>query len=158
ALRARRPPPAEDGREQVAEPAERAEIREIEVDPPGAGRTGASAPTRARVRAIASQLIVSLALVRIAQHIVRLVDLLEALRRLRHSATALGMLRQGDPAERLPGLLPRRGLTEPRDPVTVLRRRDRDGGRDQDGAPPARQAVPSRSQSQQRSGGGALQG
>ena len=37
-------------------------------------------------------------------------------------------------------------------------RRDRDGGRDQEGVPPPCQAVPSRSQSQQRSGVRALQG
>src|SRR5213080_1706067 len=123
ALRARRPPPAEDGREQVAEPAERAEIREIEVDPPGAGRTGASAPTRARVRAIASQLIVSLALVRIAQHIVRLVDLLEALRRLSVVGIAIGMVLLREPAERLLDLVHRRGLGDPQDLVIVLRRR-----------------------------------
>src|SRR5437867_901236 len=123
ALRARRPPPAEDGREQVAEPAERAEIREIEVDPPGARRTGASAPTRARVRAIASQLIVSLALVRIAQHIVRLVDLLEAPRRLSVVGIAIGMVLLGEPAERLLDLVHRRGLGDPQDLVIVLRGR-----------------------------------
>src|SRR5207249_4957017 len=89
--------------------------------PPRRRRTGASAPTRARVRAIASQLIVSLALVRIAQHIVRLVDLLEALRRLSVVGIAIGMVLLGEPAERLLDLVHRRGLGDPQDLVIVLR-------------------------------------
>src|SRR5256885_7083817 len=71
---------AEDRREDVAQPAERAEIGEIEIStlegPP---------PTRprARVRAVAPQLIVLPPLLSVAQDVVRLVDLLEALGRLR---------------------------------------------------------------------------
>src|SRR5947207_15618191 len=84
--------PPEDAREQIPQPAERAEIREIELDRSGALRTGASTPPRPRVRTIASHLVVPLALVRIAQHVVRLVDLLEALGRLSVVGIAIGMV------------------------------------------------------------------
>src|SRR5437773_172781 len=90
---------------------------------PGALRTGASTPPRPRVRTIASHLVVPLALVRIAQHVVRLVDLLEALGRLSVVGIAIGMVLLGKAAERLLDLVHRRGLGDPQDLVIVLRRR-----------------------------------
>src|SRR5437660_1279681 len=109
--------PAEDAREQVAQPAERAEIRKIELGPSGALGTSASTPPGPRVRTIASQLVVPLALVRIAQHVVRLVDFLEALGRLSVGGIAIGVVLFGEPAKRLLDLIHRRRLGDPEDLV-----------------------------------------
>src|SRR3989441_227040 len=111
---------AEDRREDVAQPAERAEIGEIEIStlegPP---------PTRprARVRAVAPQLIVLPPLLSVAQDVVRLVDLLEALGRLRRAGAAAWMVLLGEPAKRLLDLIRRRRLRDAEDLVIVLGRR-----------------------------------
>src|SRR5881398_2538876 len=103
--------PAEDAREQVSQPAERAEIRQIEIDP-GALRPGPRAPrpARSRIRAVAAHLVVALALRGIAQHVLRFVDLLEALGRLSVVGIAIGMVLLGEPPKRLLDLIHRRRL------------------------------------------------
>src|SRR5213078_926201 len=115
---------SEDAREQVPQPAERAEIREIEVDP-GALRPGAcpAAPSPGPiVRAVAAQPVVALALLGIAQDVVRLADFLEALRRLGVVGIAIGMVLLGEPPKRLLDFVDRRRLRDPEDLVVVLRR------------------------------------
>src|SRR5437660_161819 len=115
--------PAEDAREQVSQPAERAEIRQIEIDS-GALRPGPRAPRPARsgIRAVAAHLVVALALRGIAQHVLRFVDLLEALGRLSVVGIAIGMVLLGEPPKRLLDLIHRRRLRDPEDLVIVLRR------------------------------------
>src|SRR5438128_2440772 len=90
--------PAEDRREQIAQTAEGAEVGKVEIDAEiPAGRpttTAARPPTRPGPgeRPIATQLIVLRALLGIAQHVVRLVDLLEALGRLRILGAPVGLI------------------------------------------------------------------
>src|SRR5207244_1729450 len=90
------PPPSEDRREQVPEPSQRAQVGNVEVHVPAGRRPGSSAaearpPTASRSCEwpVAPQLIVLLALLRITQHVVCLVDLLEAVRRLRVVGVAI---------------------------------------------------------------------
>src|SRR5205807_2425898 len=77
--------PPENRREQTPQPAERAQIREVELHAGAPGRAARPNPAApgARERPVAAQLIVLLPLLGIAQHVVRFVDLLEALRGLR---------------------------------------------------------------------------
>src|SRR5207247_2841959 len=91
-------PTAEDRREDVPQPAERAEIGEIEID--GPPRT-LGRPRCSRIGAIAPQLVILPPLVGVAQDVVRLVDLLEALGRLRVAGVAVGVVLLGEPATRL---------------------------------------------------------
>src|SRR5206468_12825508 len=116
--------PAEDAREQVPQPAERAETREIEADP-GASPPGASPappPPGPIVRAVAAQPVVALALLGIAQDVLRLVDFLEAVRRLGVAGIAIGMVLLSEPTKRLLDFVHRRRLRDPEDLVIVLRR------------------------------------
>src|SRR5207247_3975719 len=86
--------PTEDRREQVAQSAERAQIGQIEIGI-GAWCRPATAPvplTGARERSIAPQLVVLLHLVRGAQDVVRLVDLLEAVGSLRIGGITIGVV------------------------------------------------------------------
>src|SRR6266487_1094164 len=92
--------PAENRREDVAEAAE---VRDVEVAAVLRGGATAAcpplAPTAAKAGArkgtVAPQLIVFLALVAVTQHVVRFVDLLEALGRLRIVGVAIGMVLLG---------------------------------------------------------------
>src|SRR5689334_11714434 len=96
--------PAEDRREQIPETAERAQVGDVEVDVSGARRRPASPSPRScrpRERPIAPQLIVLLALLGIAQHVVRFVDLLEALGGLWVVGVAVRMVLLREPAKRL---------------------------------------------------------
>jgi len=118
----------------TTQPAERAEIGEIEID--GPPRT-LGRPRCSRIGAIAPQLVILPPLVGVAQDVVRLVDLLEALGRLGFGVS-IGMVLLGEPAERLLDLVHRRGLGDAKDLIIVLR-----GGhqppspRGRDAAPPS---------------------
>src|SRR5207253_3143571 len=87
-----------------------------------AGRRAARprAAPRSRERPVAPQLVVLLALLGIAQHVVRFVDLLEALRRLRLVGVAVGMVLLGEPAKRLLDLVGGRRLRNTQDLIVVL--------------------------------------
>src|SRR6266480_4985314 len=113
--------PTEDRREQVAQPTERAQIGHIEVGI-GAWCRPATAPvplTGARERSIAPQLIVLLSLLRVAQDVVRLVDLLEAVGGLRIVGIAIGMVLLREAAKRLLDLVGGRRLGHAEDLVIV---------------------------------------
>src|SRR5205085_216676 len=103
--------PPENRREEIAEPAERAQIGEVELH---AGAPGRARPTPAAPgageRAVAAQLVVLLPLLGIAQHVVRFVDLLEALRGLRLVGVTVGMVLLREPAKRLLDLVRGRRL------------------------------------------------
>src|SRR5262249_39066103 len=97
-------PAPEDGREDVSQAAE---IRNVEVAAfllgapaaPTAAEPAASSP--AGKRTVAAQLIVLLALVNVAQHVVRLIDLLEAVGGLRVVGVAVRMVLLREAPERL---------------------------------------------------------
>src|SRR5436190_10650 len=74
------------------------------------------------VRAVAAQPVVAFALLRIAQDVLRLVDFLEALGRLRVAGITIGMILLGEPTKRLLDFVYRRRLRDPEDLVIVLRR------------------------------------
>src|SRR5690349_3696399 len=94
--------PAEDRREQIPETAERAQVGDVEVDVSGAwSRPASTRACRPRERPIAPQLIVLLALLGIAQHVVRFVDLLEAFGGLWVVRVAVRMVLLREPAKRL---------------------------------------------------------
>ena len=69
---------------------------------------------------VSTELIVLLALLGIAQHVVRFVDLLEALGRLRVIGIAVGMVLLRQPAERLLDVVGGRRLGDTEDLIVVL--------------------------------------
>src|SRR2546426_10728157 len=75
--------------------------------------------TGARERSIAPQLVVLLPLVRVAQDVVRLVDLLEAVGGLRIVGITIGVVLLGEAAKRLLDLVGRRRLGHSEDLVIV---------------------------------------
>src|SRR5439155_4909768 len=132
-----RPPPApppEDGREQIAQPAERPQIGQIEVGPTGPPppplrwapaahpRTEPASPT-AGERAIAAQLVVLLAFVGVAQHVMRFVDLFEPIGGAGIIGVPVGMVLLGKATKRLLDLVHCRRFGHAQDLIVVLRRR-----------------------------------
>src|SRR5207237_5702125 len=113
--------PPENRREEIAEPAERAQIGEVELHAGAPGRAARPTPAApgARERPVAAQLIVLLPLLGIAQHVVRFVDLLEALRGLRLVRVTVGMVLLREPAKRLLDLVRGRRLGHAEDLIVV---------------------------------------
>src|SRR6266487_801708 len=108
-------PATKDRREDVAEAAK---IGDIEV----AAVLGRGTPTAAALgaeRAVAAHLIVFLPLVSVAEHVVRFVDLLEALGGLRMVGTAVGMVLLGQPPEGLLDFVRRGGLGDSQHLIVV---------------------------------------
>src|SRR5204862_1177367 len=86
-------------------------------------RRGAPRPTAtpgSRERSVAAQLVVLLPFGGIAQHVVRFVDLLEALRRLRLVGITVGMVLLGESAKRLLDLVRGRRLGHAESLIVVL--------------------------------------
>src|SRR5213595_3004329 len=105
----------ENRREQIPQPAERAQVGKVELGarPPRPPARRAARPTaapRSRERPVAAQLVIPLAFFGIAQHVVRFVDLLEAVRRLWLVGVTIGMVLLGKPAKRLLELVVGGGL------------------------------------------------
>src|SRR5256884_907096 len=111
----------ENRREQIPQPAERAQVGKVELGarPPARRAARPTAAPRSRERPVAAQLVVPLALLGIAQHVVCFVDLLEAVRRLWLVGVAVGMVLLGEPAKRLLDLVGGGGLRDTEDLVVI---------------------------------------
>src|SRR5204862_7873704 len=87
--------------------------------PPARRAARPTAAPRSRERPVAAQLVVPLAFFGIAQHVVRFVDLLEAVRRLWLVGVTIGMVLLGKPAKRLLDLVGGGGLRGTADLVVI---------------------------------------
>src|SRR5918996_5161877 len=112
----------EDRREQVAEPAERAQVGNVEVPAEIAGRPHAAAAIP-RERPVAAQLVVLLPLGGVAQDVVRLADLLEPLGGVGVVRIPVGVVLLGEPAKRLLDFVRGSRLGDAEDLIVVLLRR-----------------------------------
>src|SRR5262249_16224605 len=100
------------------------ELGVLRTSPPSAARRRSATRTRpraarARERAVLAQHVVFLALVVVAQDVVGLVDLLEALRRLRVVWFAVRVILLGELAEGLFDLIGCRVFSDAKDPIVV---------------------------------------
>src|SRR5204863_8944342 len=110
----------ENGREDVAQAAE---VRDVEITAGAAGaaafRRASAARTTAGERTVAAELVVFLPLVGIAQHVVRFVNLLEALGGLRVVGIAVGMVLLGQAPESLLDLVRGGGFSDSQHLIVV---------------------------------------
>src|SRR5207237_4893331 len=120
-----RPAATKNGRKNIAQTAAigHVEFAAVGWSAAAAPRSGsaATAPKAAGPgkRAVATELIVFLALVGVAQHVVRFVDFLEAVGGLRIVGIAVGMMLLGQPPEGLLDLVRRGGFSDSQQLIVV---------------------------------------